>query len=69
MMIPPMSGVLDPLIRERQRELRKDAARRPAAADRRLRVRVGRALIVAGSALSGEQVEMPARSHALPRAA
>ena len=69
MFTPPNPGVLDELIRERQRELRKDAARRPAPAERRLRVRVGRALIVAGSALSGERVETPARSHALPRAA
>lgn len=69
MMILPGPGVLDQLIRERQRGLRSTAVQRSAPGPRGLRLRVGRALIAAGSALSGERVEMPASPRALPRTA
>ena len=65
MMLPPNPGVLDALVRDRQTKLRTPATRRP---DRRvvaLRVRIGHALIAAGSTLSGERVELPARPSAL----
>lgn len=69
MMILPNPGVLDQLIRERQRRLRGSAVRRSGPAGRGLRRRVGHALIVAGSALSGERVEQPGRTQGLPRTA
>ena len=69
MMILPNPGVLDQLIRERQRGLRGTAARHSTPETRGLRLRVGRALIAAGSALSGERVEQPARTPALSRTA
>ena len=69
MMILPNPGVLDQLIRERQRGLRGTMARRSVPAPRGLRLRMGRALIAAGSALSGERVENPARTSALSRTA
>ncbi len=69
MMILPSPGVLDQLIRERQRGLRGTAARHSTPGQRGLRLRVGRALIAAGSALSGERVEQPARSSVLSRTA
>lgn len=61
--------VLDQLIRERQENLRTTSqqARTPSRAG--MRVRIGHALIVAGTTLSGERVEQPARSSALPDAA
>ncbi len=68
MMILPNPGVLDHLIRERQEQLRETLHQSQAPARGGLRVRVGRALIVAGSTLSGERVE-PARPSAHPRAA
>lgn len=68
-MILPNPGVLDQLIRERQRGLRGTSLRRSTSTGRGLRLRVGRALIVAGSALSGERVEQPVRSQSLPRTA
>ena len=69
MMILPNPGVLDQLIRERQRGLRGTMARRSAFRPRGLRLRMGRALIAAGSALSGERVESPARTSVLSRTA
>ena len=62
-------GVLDQLIRERQRGLRGTAAQRSMPGPNRLRRTVGRALIAAGSALSGERVEIPANARTLPRTA
>ena len=69
MMILPNPGVLDQLIRERQRGLRGTAAQRSTPGPNGLRRSVGRALIAAGSALSGERVEVPARASALSRTA
>ena len=60
-MITPSPGVLDDLIRERQAHLHAMPQPRQAPARPGLRIRVGHALIVAGSALSGERVELPAR--------
>ncbi|HUF07247.1 MAG TPA: hypothetical protein VMP86_07660 [Candidatus Binatia bacterium] len=60
-MIMPNPGVLDDLIRERQAHLHAG----PRHARPGLRIRVGHALIVAGSALSGERVELPARHSSL----
>lgn len=68
MMILPNPGVLDHLIRERQEKLRMTARQAQAPARAGVRVRIGRALIVAGITLSGERVEQPARSSALSRA-
>jgi hypothetical protein len=70
MMILPNPGVLDHLIRERQEKLR--TTHEQAQARRRragMRVRIGRALIAAGSTLSGERVERPARPSTHPRPA
>jgi hypothetical protein len=64
MMIPD-PGVLDRLIQDRQRQL-QPVARSIGASG--MRVRVGRLLISAGSTLSGERVELPARPPALPNA-
>ena len=69
MMLLPNPGVLDSLIRDRQATLRTVAARSSALAGAALRVRIGHALIVAGTNLSGERVEQPARPPALQRAA
>lgn len=70
MMMLPSVGVLDQLARERQRGLRAAAAvPRHSSRPGVLRLRIGRALILAGSAVSGERVEMPARPHTLPRTA
>ena len=69
MMILPNPGVLDELIRERQRGLRGTVGQRSAPGRRGLRLHVGRALIAAGSALSGERVENPARTSVLSRTA
>jgi hypothetical protein len=69
MMLPPNPGVLDTLIRDRQKQLRTPPTRsstRPIVA---LRVRIGHAMIAAGSTLSGERVERPAPPSALSRAA
>lgn len=64
-------GVLDHMIRERQRGLRGTEARRSARPGARgLRLRLGHALIAAGSALSGErEAERPTRTPVLPRTA
>jgi hypothetical protein len=69
MMILPNPGVLDQLIRERQGRLRGTAAQRSMPGPRGLRLRVGRALIAAGSALSGERVEHPAHPSVLSHTA
>jgi len=69
MMLPPDPGVLDSLIRDRQMKLRTSPARRSAPAGVAWRVRIGHALIVAGTTLSGERVEQPARPPTLSRAA
>jgi hypothetical protein len=69
MMLPPNPGVLDSLIRDRQAQLRTSPTRRPAGTVAGLRVRIGRALIVAGTSLSGERAEQPASPPALSRAA
>jgi hypothetical protein len=68
MMILPNPGVLDTLIRDRQKQLRTPATR-PAKAGIGLRVRIGHAMIVAGSTLSGERVERPAPPSAIHNAA
>jgi hypothetical protein len=69
MMIMPNPSVLEHFHKERQRRLRPTprtgATRTPTHAG--MRVRIGRALIGAGTALSGERVE-PARPSAQPRA-
>lgn len=65
MMILPGPGVLDTMIRDRHQRLRRHrTVRRAAGAG--LRVRLGRALIAAGSTISGERVEMPARRKTVP---
>jgi hypothetical protein len=69
MMILPGPGVLNVMVRDRQKHLR--TTRRSADTTRQrgtLRARVGHVLIVAGSALGGERVERPARPSAMPRA-
>ena len=69
MMILPNPGVLDHLIRERQEKLRVTPHEAEARANGGLRIRIGHALIVAGSTLSGERVERPAHPSAHPRTA
>jgi hypothetical protein len=64
MVLLPNPGVLDHLIRERQQRMRMRPVEAQAAARGGLRVRIGHALIMAGSALSGERVEVPARPSA-----
>jgi hypothetical protein len=57
MMTLPSPDVLDELIQERQRALRRS---QDAGIDQRpspMRVRIGHALIAAGAALSGERLE------------
>jgi hypothetical protein len=67
--IYPSPAVLDRLIQDRQDQVRR-MARHPQQPGRPgLRVRIGLALIAAGSSLSGERVEMPARRRALSRSA
>jgi hypothetical protein len=67
--IYPSPAVLDRLIRDRHDQVRR-MARHPQRPDRTgLRVRIGLALIAAGSSLSGERVEMPARRRAVSRTA
>jgi hypothetical protein len=69
MMILPNPGVLDRLIRDRQKQLRTPAMFRPAKVRVGLRVRIGHAMIVAGSTLSGERVERPVPPSAIHHAA
>jgi hypothetical protein len=63
MMMLATPGVLDTLVRDRQRRLRHrpHTTARPGV----LRVRLGHALIQAGANLSGERVERAARSQRL----
>lgn len=66
MMLPMQPEDLGPIIRDRQATMRD--RRRPASASRiPVRVRVGRALIAAGTALGGERAERPARPTPLER--
>jgi len=60
--------VLAVLVHERQEQLRRRPV--PAVARRTpsLRVRIGRALIAAGSAISGERVDVAAGRARLPKA-
>jgi hypothetical protein len=68
--MPPYPGVLDHLIRERQKNLRMTPHQAQAPARTGVRVHVGHALIAAGSSLSGERVRVEhARHSAHPRAA
>ena len=70
MVFTPNPAVLEYIIRDRQDQLRKAAYREPAAPRSvGVRVRIGHALIAAGSTLSGERVEIPARPSPLQRAA
>jgi hypothetical protein len=67
--IYPSPAVLDRLIQDRHDQVRR-SARHPQRPSRMgMRVRIGLALIAAGSSLSGERVEMPARRRALSRTA
>ena len=68
MMIMPGPGVLNIMIRDRQTKLRAKRQERAPRTRLALRIRVGHALIVAGSTLSGERAEQPARPPVLPRA-
>ena len=67
-MMMPNPSVLDRLIQDRHTELRA-TSRRLTPARSAIRVRLGHALIAAGSAMSGERVERPVRHSALSRAA
>jgi hypothetical protein len=69
MTFTPNPGVLEYLVRDRQAQLRKAAHREPAGRRPGVRVRIGHALIAAGSTLSGERVEIAARPSPLQRAA
>lgn len=68
-MIYPSPDVLDRLIQERQARLDATGAALPRQRHTGLRVRLGHALIAAGSTLSGERVELPAHHRPLSRAA
>ena len=69
MIIPSSPSVLDHFHSERQRQLLPTPQPQTTAPTHAgLRVRVGRALIGAGAALSGERVE-PAHPHPRPRTA
>ena len=68
MMILPGPGVLNVMIRDRQTKLRAKRQERALRARLAIRIRVGHALIVAGSTLSGERAEQPACPPALSRA-
>lgn len=68
MMLPPNPGDLDLMIRDRQVQLRTSAPRGSAPTGG-WRVRIGHALIAAGTTLSGEQADQPARPSAHPRPA
>ena len=68
MMIMSNPSVLDHFHAERQRRLRPTPRKggKPTPTSASLRVRVGRALIGAGTAISGERVE-PARPNPNPQ--
>jgi hypothetical protein len=68
MMLPMPPADLDLIIKDRQASLR--GVRRPVVKPRTsIRVRIGRALIAAGTAMGGERAEQPARPSSLRRAA
>jgi len=69
MVFTPNPGVLEYIVRDRQEQLRRRARQAQAGHRAGVRVRIGHALIVAGSMLSGEQVEIPAHESAHLRAA
>ena len=71
MMIMPSPRLVDGLDRSRRERpgIRPELLRTRAAGPSPIRVRVGHALIAAGSTLSGERVELPARPPSLQRAA
>ena len=69
MVFIPNPAVLEYLARDRQEQLRKAAPREHVGHSAGVRVRIGHALIAAGSTLSGERVEIPARPSSLQRAA
>jgi hypothetical protein len=69
MMIMPGPGVLNVMIRDRQKTLRTKRHGTAPRTRTALRIRVGHALIVAGHTLSGERAERPAGPPALSRAA
>jgi hypothetical protein len=68
-MMMPNRVILSGLVQDREQRLSPSRAPRRGAAPGVLRVRIGRALIAAGSIVSGERVEVPARPPALSRAA
>jgi len=57
MTLGPNHVLMNALAHERQARLQATVARRPRRAGLPLRVRVGRVLISAGTALSGDRVE------------
>jgi hypothetical protein len=62
MMMLPTPGVLDVMVRDRQKKLRMKRHQGVAGRSRTgVRVRIGHALIAVGSSLSGERLERPAR--------
>ena len=69
MVFTPNPGVLEYIVRDRQEQLRRTAHRAYRGRHVGVRVRIGHALIVAGSMLSGERVEIPAHHSAHVRAA
>ena len=68
-MMMPNPVILSGLVQDREQRLPSSPMSRQQAAPGVLRVRIGRALIAAGSIVSGERVERPARPPSLSRAA
>jgi hypothetical protein len=68
-MFMPSPGLWPEIIADRQDRMRSAARPRKATRPGSLRVRAGHLLIAAGRSLSGERVEMPARTPAIPRSA
>lgn len=66
-MIMPNPVILSGLVQEREQRFTGREPRQEAAPGV-LRVRIGHALIAAGTMVSGERVELPARPPALPKA-
>ena len=67
-MMMPNPVILSGLVQEREQRLSGREPRHEAVPGV-LRVRIGHALIAAGSVVSGERVELPARPPALSEAA
>lgn len=67
-MMMPNPVILSGLVQEREQRFTSREPR-PQAVPGVLRVRIGHALIAAGTIVSGERVELPARPPALPKAA